>query len=72
MIDELIRQSIVGINETTRERMYQSSVEEQTNQLTVTSTNELHQRIESLKKDFDKPTNRKDAKSPVEDRKSVV
>ena len=52
-IDELVKQSLVGLEEAARERVYQSTVNQQTNQLLVTAGEEIHKRIDGFIRQLD-------------------
>ncbi len=64
-IDQLIRQSLGTLDDNALKRIYQSTVNEQTNQLIVTSNEEIHKRIEKLKKELDVPSSQSKTQSPV-------
>ncbi len=65
-IDELIRQSFKGMDEKQVQSVYQSDVNEQGNELIVTTRNEFHLRIDEFKKQLDVPSATGSGKSPVE------
>jgi type II secretory pathway component GspD/PulD (secretin) len=64
-IDELIRHSLVGLDDEAIKRVYQSTVNEQGNQIIATARAEIHGRIESLKKQLDVETAASERKSPI-------
>ena len=64
-IDELVKQSLGSLDETAIERLYRSTVNEQTNELIVTSNEEIHERVKKLKKELDTPGGSANRRSPV-------
>ncbi|MEL7499548.1 MAG: secretin N-terminal domain-containing protein [Planctomycetota bacterium] len=64
-IDQLVRSSLKGIDEDRLERIYQSDINEQTNQLVATTRPEIHARIEALKKQLDVPDSQQRRQSPM-------
>lgn len=54
-IDELMKQALNGVGKESLDRIYQSSVDTQTNQLVVSARDEVHDRIASLLKQLDVP-----------------
>ncbi len=64
-IDELMRQSLGGMTAESLERVYQSSVDAQSNQLVVSARSETHAKIESLKKQLDRPAQATPEQSPM-------
>ncbi len=64
-IDDLIKQSLVGLDEAAAARVYQSSFNEQTNQLVVTARPEIHQRIRKFIDELDVQVQGSQGRSPV-------
>lgn len=64
-IDELIRQSLGNLDEEALERLYKSSVSKQTNKLIATTREEVHKKIEALKKQLDVESASNDRDSPI-------
>ncbi len=52
-IDDLIRKNLQAMDDKQVERLYQATVNEQTNQLIATTRAEIHTRIEALKRQLD-------------------
>jgi len=63
-VDELIRQKLGG-DESKTSRLYQSSVNEQSNQLIVTTRDDIHQQIQILKQQLDVESSEGSEQSPV-------
>ena len=55
-IDELVKQSLSGVGKESLDRIYHSVVDPQTNQLVVSARAEIHEKIESLQKQLDRPS----------------
>jgi general secretion pathway protein D len=64
-IDEIVKQSLLGISEDAARRAYQSYVDEQSNQLIVTAREEIHEKIRDLKRELDKTAERNIRNSPM-------
>lgn len=64
-IDELMKQTFVNLDENAVKRVYQSTVNEQSNQLIVTARDEVHQKIEDLRMELDVPGSATNARSPI-------
>ncbi len=65
-IDELVRQTLIGLDEAASKEAYQSSVDETSNRIIVTAVPSVHRRIESLIEQLDVESNKAKAQSPVE------
>ncbi len=64
-VDELIRQRLGGLNDEQKDNVYQATVNEQGNQLVVTTREEIHQQIQTLKLQLDVESADNDSQSPV-------
>ncbi|MEM9942050.1 MAG: secretin N-terminal domain-containing protein [Planctomycetota bacterium] len=64
-IDELIRQYLGSFSEDNIEQLYKSNINEQANEIVVTTRQEIHRRIESLKTQLDKPDPQEAERSPI-------
>ncbi|MEM9411940.1 MAG: secretin N-terminal domain-containing protein [Planctomycetota bacterium] len=65
-IDELVKQSLGGVDESLLEKIYKSSINEQANELLVTARQEIHDRVDELASDLDKPTKISKVNNPVQ------
>ena len=64
-IDELIRGRLKGVGEQQLEKIYQSDINQQANQLIVTARDEIHAQIDSLRRQLDQEEALGPAKSPM-------
>lgn len=64
-IDQLMKQSLQALESDVLSRVYQSTIDEQANQLIVRARNEIHQQIEFLKSKLDKEIAADERKSPI-------
>lgn len=65
-IDELAKQSLGSVDEALVEKIFKSSINEQSNELLVTAREEIHERIEGLADELDKPTKVSKVNNPVQ------
>lgn len=65
-IDELVKQSLGAQDEKAIQRIYQSSVRTDSNQLIITASEEIHQRVEQFQKQLDVPSQRENEQDPMQ------
>jgi type II secretory pathway component GspD/PulD (secretin) len=64
-IDELLKQSLQGMDETQMQRVYQAEVNEQANELVANTQPQIHARVEALKNQLDVVTESGPERSPM-------
>lgn len=64
-VDGLVRQSLGTQDDTTVQRLYQSTVRADSNELIVTAGLEIHKRIEQIKKQLDVQSQEENVQSPI-------
>ncbi len=65
-IDGLVKQSLGKQEDDSLQRIYQSNVNTESNQLTVTAQKEIHKRVEQFRKQLDVSSQKENDQSPIE------